>query len=101
MKYPPTSAAGWPVSACQRSGSVNVDIGTGTVSTVAEAGRCSAANAADQPGGTWIAASAGSGRGTIGRTARTAQDMTTAADHRAPFRGTGTGPGEGRVSTGP
>src|SRR5579863_4346398 len=82
MKYPPTRARGWPVSACQRSGSVKVDIGTGTASTVAEAGRSSAPNAADQPGGTVIAATAGSGRGTMGSTARTAQPVTTAADHR-------------------
>src|SRR5579871_1253038 len=78
MKYPPTRVRGWPVSACQRSGSVNVDIGTGTTSTVAEAGRSSAPNAADQPGGTVIAATAGSGRGTMGSTARTAQPVTVA-----------------------
>ena len=83
MKYPPTSEPGWPVSACQRSGSVKVDIGTGTTSTVAEAGSRSEANTADQPGGTGVAAAAGSGLGTIGRTARTAQDMTTAAGRQA------------------
>src|SRR6516225_3366169 len=86
MKYPPTSVAGWPESACQRSGSVKVDIGTGTVSTVAEAGRSSEAKAADQPGGTGVAAAAGRGRGTIGRTARTAQAMTTAVGHDAQRR---------------
>ena len=83
MKYPPTRVAGWPVSACQRSGSVKVDIGTGTTSTAAEAGRRSAANVADQPAGGGVAATAGNGLGTIGRTARTAQDMTTTAG-RAP-----------------
>src|ERR1700722_5844798 len=66
MKYPPTRERGWPVSACQRSGSVKVDIGTGTASTPAEAGRSSAPNAADQPGGTEIAAPAGRGGGTAG-----------------------------------
>src|SRR6516164_5774943 len=57
MKYPPTSKRGSPVSACQRSGSVN---------------------AADQPAGTGVAAATGSGFGTIGRTARTAAAITTA-----------------------
>src|SRR6478736_68368 len=56
MKYPPTSERGSPVSACQRSGSVNVDIGTGTTRTLAEGGSRSAANAADQPCGTGAAA---------------------------------------------
>src|SRR5580704_5373265 len=79
MKYPPTIERGSPVSACQRSGSVKVNIGTGTTRTLAEGGSRSAANAADQPGGTGVAAAAGSGFGTIGRTARTAAAITTAA----------------------
>src|SRR5438309_2230976 len=72
-------APGTPVSACQRSGSVKVDIGIGTTRTLADAGSRSAANTCDQPGGSGVAAAAGSGLGTIGRTARMAQDMTTAA----------------------
>src|SRR5512135_935885 len=79
MKYPPTSEPGWPVSACQRSGSVKVDIGTGTVSTLADGGSRSAVNAAVQPGGTGLAVLAGSGAGTMGSTARAAPAITTAA----------------------
>src|SRR5258707_15654067 len=79
MKSPPTSERGSPVSACQRSGSVKVDIGTGTTRTLAEGGSRSAPNAADQPAGTGVAAATGSGFGTIGRTARTAAATTTAA----------------------
>src|SRR5579859_2971050 len=79
MKYPPTSEPGSPVSACQRSGSVKVDMGIGITSTGADAGRCSEANTADQPGGTGVAAAAGSGLGKIGSTASTPTDMTTAA----------------------
>src|SRR5271154_5271283 len=79
MKYPPTSEPGSPVSACQRSGSVKVDIGIGTTRTLAEAGSRNAANVADQPGGSGVTAPAGSGFGTMGRTARIAPDSTTAA----------------------
>src|SRR6516162_3732535 len=79
IKYPPASEPGSPVSACQRSGSVKVDIGTGTTSTLADAGSRSAVNTADQPGGTGVTSAAGSGFGTMGRTARTAPDITTAA----------------------
>src|SRR5260370_35442799 len=79
MKEPPTSAPGSPVSACQRSGSVKVDIGIGTTRTLADAGRRSEANTVNQPGGSGVAAAAGKGLGTMGRTARTAQDMTIAA----------------------
>src|SRR5579862_2183777 len=79
MKYPKTSEPGSPVSACQRNGSVNVDMGIGTTSTGADAGRSSSANAADQPGGTGVVAPAGSGLGTIGSMARTPTVMTTAA----------------------
>src|SRR6516225_9792432 len=78
MKYPPTSERGSPVSACQRSGSVKLYIGIGTTSTLADGGSRNAANAADQPAGTGVAAAAGSGFGTIGRTARTAAAITTA-----------------------
>src|SRR5260370_16005046 len=79
MKYPPTSGPGSPVSACQRSGSVKVDIGIGTTSTLADSGSRSEANTARQPGGSGVAAAAGKGPGTMGRTARTAQDRTIAA----------------------
>src|SRR5271167_4923262 len=79
MKYPPTSEPGSPVSACQRNGSVKVDSGIGTTRTLADGGSRSAANAADQPGGTEVTSAAGSGFGTMGRTARTAPDITTAA----------------------
>src|SRR5689334_24393991 len=79
MKYPPTSEPGWPVVACQRSGSVKVDIGTGTVSTLADEGSRSAVNAACQPGGTGLAVTAGSGAGTMGSTASPATAITTAA----------------------
>src|SRR5256885_17237075 len=88
MKYPPTSERGTPVSACQRSGSVKVDIGTGTTRTLAEGGSRSAANAADQPCGTGAAAATGSGFGTIGSAARIAAASTTAAGrHPADSRG--------------
>ena len=43
---------GTALSACQRIGSVNVSVGMGTISTRAPAGRCRAANVADQPAGT-------------------------------------------------
>src|SRR5580658_5309993 len=79
MKYPPTSEPGSPVSACQRSGSVKVDMGIGTTRTGADAGRRSEANAADQPGGTGVAAATGSGLGRIGSTASRPADKTTAA----------------------
>src|SRR6266851_2187894 len=79
MKYPPTSEPGSPVSACQRSGSVKVDIGIGTTRTLADAGSRSEANTADQPGGSGVTSAAGRGFGTMGKTARTAQDITTAA----------------------
>src|SRR5579859_7827170 len=79
MKYPPTREPGCPVSACQRSGSVKVDIGTGTVSTLAAGGSRSAANAAVQPGGTGLAVLAVSGAGTMGSTASTVPASTTAA----------------------
>src|ERR1035441_3526858 len=82
MKYPPTIALGSPLSACQRSGSVKVSIGSGTTSTLADAGSRSEAYTADQPGGGGFAAAAGNGRGTIGRTASTAQDMTTTDGHQ-------------------
>jgi len=82
MKYPPTIALGSPVSACQRNGSVKVSIGSGTTSTAADAGSRSDANTADQPGGGGSAAAAGNGRGTIGNTASTAQDMTSTDGHR-------------------
>jgi hypothetical protein len=52
MKYPPTIEDGTPVSACHRSGSVNVDAGMGTTSTCAPAGNRSAVNAAVHPAGT-------------------------------------------------
>src|SRR5512142_1740459 len=90
MKYPPAIERGSPVSACQRSGSVKVDIGTGTTRTLAEGGSRSAANAADQPAGTGVAAATGSGFGTIGRTARTAAAITTATGRQpdaSPSRG--------------
>src|SRR6185437_13014406 len=84
MKYPPTSERGSPVSACQRSGSVKVDIGTGTTRTLAEGGSRSAANAADQPCGTGTAAATGSGLGTIGSAAAapsaTRQNRSGSAD---------------------
>src|SRR5690242_10880388 len=79
MKYPPTIERGSPVSACQRNGSVKVDIGTGTTRTLAEGGSRSAANAADQPAGTGVAVATGSGFGTMGRTTRIAAAITTAA----------------------
>src|SRR2546423_563583 len=89
VKSPPTIERGSPVSACQRSGSVKVDIGTGTTRTLAEGGSRSAANAAVQPAGTGVAAATGSGFGTMGRTARTAAAITTAAGRQpADSRGT-------------
>src|ERR1700760_4072085 len=90
MKYPPTSERGSPVSACQRSGSVKVDIGTGTTSTLADGGSRSAANAADQPGGTGGAAAAGRGFGPTGRRTRTAAAITPATGRQpyaSPSRG--------------
>src|SRR5579859_169969 len=78
MKYPPTSEPGSPLSACQRSGSVNLDTGIGTTSTAAGARSRREANTADQPDGSGAAAAAGNGLGTSGKIARTAQDMTTA-----------------------
>src|SRR5690349_19076401 len=100
MKYPPTSEPGWPVVACQRSGSVKVDIGTGTVSTLADEGSRSPANAVVQPGGTGLAVLAGSGAGTTGSTASPATAITTAsgrqpaASHGSPRPGLGR-PGHG------
>src|SRR5580704_18289076 len=79
MKYPPTSDPGSPVSACQRSGSVKVDIGIGTTRTLADGGSRSAENVADQPGGTGAMSAAGRGLGTMGKTASTAPDITIAA----------------------
>src|SRR5256885_16110583 len=105
MKYPPTIERGSPVSACQRSGSVKVDIGTGTTRTLAEGGSRSAANAADQPAGTGVAAATGSGFGTMGRAARTATAITTAAGRQpaasraSPSRGR-PGPGTRRAGNG-
>src|ERR1700721_3143157 len=87
MKYPPTNEPGSPVSACQRIGSVKVDIGIGTTSTWAEAGSRSEVNTADQPGGSGVAAAAGSGLGTIGRTPRIAKDSTPAVGRQPVAKG--------------
>src|SRR2546428_3840978 len=87
MKYPPTSEPGSPVSASQRSGSVKVDIGIGTTRTLADPGSRNAANTADQPGGSGVTSAAGKGFGTTGKTARTAQDITTAAGRQPANRG--------------
>src|SRR5260370_40720358 len=51
----------------------------GTTSTRAAPGGRSEGNPARQPGGSGVAAAAGKGPGTMGRTARTAQDRTIAA----------------------
>src|ERR1700758_5568230 len=78
MKYPPTSEPGSPVSACQRSGSVNLGTAIGTTSTAADAGSRSEENTADQPGGSGVAAAGGRARGRSGKTVRPAQAMTAA-----------------------
>lgn len=72
---------GTPVSACHRSGSVNVETAMGTTRTRAPAGSRSAANVAAHPAGTGETDPAGSGRGTIGAIATSA---TAATAHRAP-----------------
>src|SRR5215472_10946645 len=76
---------GLPVSACQRIGAVIGDAaGTGTVSTRAPAGRCSAADATCQPDGSAGAAADGNGSGVSGSTAATPADHTARTDQRCP-----------------
>ena len=85
------------MSACQRSGSVNVDTGIGSTTTCAPAGSLSAANAAVHPVGTAGSDPAGSGRGTSGAMAASTASaiadramVDRAMSHRAlPHRGAG------------
>src|SRR5215472_9678038 len=64
--------AGCPVSACHRIATGRILGGTGTTSTLAPGGRCSAVNAADQPRGSGVVAAAGNGPGSNDRQASTA-----------------------------
>src|ERR1700722_16300720 len=63
--------AGWPVSATQRSGSVNVETGIGTMRTWAPGDSRRPVTAVLQPAGTAATVAAGNGAGTRGSTAIT------------------------------